>query len=336
MSDNPPVSVIGAGAWGTALAKLLTDQGVSTLIWAREPEVVEDVRSRHENQTFLSGVDLGSDLDATGDLAEAIEWADVIVNAVPTQHVRSVMDRVSDTLAEADVVVTVSKGIELDTLATPSEILAEIGVDPGRIVALSGPSFAAEVATGQPTAVVAAGRSPARVRRIRELLSTAAFRVYSSDDIVSVELGGALKNVIAIAVGISDGLGFGRNTRAALITRGLAEITRLGAARGGDPLTFAGLSGMGDLVLTCTGDLSRNRTVGLAIGRGRKLEEILAETDEVTEGVVTCLSARDLAEGTGVEMPITSEVCAVLHEDKDPLQAVLDLTSRELRDERWA
>ena len=242
---------------------------------------------------------------------------------------------VAETVAAGQLVVTVSKGIELDTLLTPSEILRDLGVAPARVVALSGPSFAAEVAAGLPTAIVAAGADHTEVCRVRDLFSTSSFRVYSSGDIVSAELGGALKNVIAIAVGISDGLGLGRNTRAALITRGLAEITRLGASRGGDPLTFAGLSGMGDLVLTCTGDLSRNRMVGLAIGEGRPLTEVLAGMDEVTEGVVTCLSARDLAVRAGVEMPITHEVCAVLHEDKDPSQALLDLTSRELREERW-
>lgn len=334
MEDPRPTSVIGAGAWGTALARLLATQGVPTLIWAREPEVVDDIRVIHENRAFLAGVDLGPALDATGDLDAALEHADVIVNAVPTQHIRSVLGSAEHGLGGADVVVTVSKGIELDTLMTPSEILTELGVPSGRVVALSGPSFATEVAAGQPTAVVAAGSDQVRVQRVRDLFSTGSFRVYSSPDTVSAELGGALKNVIAIAVGISDGLGFGRNTRAALITRGLAEITRLGMARGGDPMTFAGLSGAGDLVLTSTADLSRNHTVGFAIGQGRNLSDILAEMDEVTEGVVTSRSARELAARVGVEMPITAEVCAVLHDGKDPRRAVLDLMSRELRDER--
>ncbi len=334
MDDHRPTSVIGAGAWGTALARLLASQGVPTLIWAREPDVVHDIRTIHENRTFLAGVDLGPDLGATGDLDEALARAEVVVNAVPTQHMRSVLHHARGALTRAELVVTVSKGIELGTLMTPIEILAELGVPDQHIVVLSGPSFAAEVAAGQPTAVVAAGHDPARVQRVRDLFSTGSFRVYSSHDAVSAELGGALKNVIAIAVGISDGLGFGRNTRAALVTRGLAEITRLGVARGGDPITFAGLSGMGDLVLTCTGDLSRNRTVGLAIGQGRKLSEILAEMDEVVEGVFTSRSATELAARVGVEMPITAQVFAVLHEGKEPRQAVLDLISRDLRDER--
>jgi glycerol-3-phosphate dehydrogenase (NAD(P)+) len=335
VSDRSSVAVIGAGAWGTALARVLATKGVPTLIWAREAEVVAAINERHENSVFLSGFDLGSDLAATGDLDEAFAFGDVVVNAVPTQHMRAVMRQAGEALALTDLVVTVAKGIELGTLLTPSAILEELGVAGDRIVALSGPSFAAEVAADQPSAVVAAGSDAERVRCVRDLFSTSTFRVYSSGDIVSAELGGALKNVIAIAVGISDGLGFGRNTRAALITRGLAEITRLGVASGGDPLTFSGLSGMGDLVLTSTDDQSRNRTVGLAIGRGRKLDDILAEMHEVSEGVATSRSAKALAERLGVEMPITAEVCAVLHEDKDPRQAFVDLTSRELRDERW-
>jgi glycerol-3-phosphate dehydrogenase (NAD(P)+) len=333
VDDRQRTAVIGAGAWGTALARLLANQGVPTLIWAREPEVVDDIRSIHENRTFLAGIDLGPDLEATGDLHEAFERSDIIVNAVPTQHMRSVLQRAGGALRKTGLVISVSKGIELDTLLTPHEILAELGVPVQRVVALSGPSFAAEVASGQPTAVVAAGSDRTRVQHVRTMFATGTFRVYSSHDIISAEFGGALKNVIAIAVGISDGLGFGRNTRAALITRGLSEITRLGVARGGDPMTFAGLSGMGDLVLTCTGDLSRNRSVGLAIGQGRPLAEILAEMDEVVEGVVTSRSAHQLAARVGVEMPITAQVCAVLHEGKEPRQAVLDLISRELRDE---
>ncbi len=231
--------------------------------------------------------------------------------------------------------MSVSKGIEVTTLATPNEILAEVGVAAERVVALSGPSFAAEVAAGEPTAVTVAGIDADRVRLARDLFSTSVFRAYSSPDIVSVELGGALKNVMAIAVGIADGLGFGRNTRAALIARGLAEMTRLGEARGGDGLTFGGLAGVGDLVLTSTGDLSRNRNLGFAIGQGARLADILASTDEVAEGVPTSLAAREMGIRAGIEMPITNEVCAVLHEDKDPRQAVLDLMSRESRDERW-
>lgn len=336
MEHGPPTSVIGAGAWGTALANLLAQKSVPTMLWAREPEVVADVMTHHENRTFLRGFTLDPRLRATEDLDAAIQAATVVVNAIPTQHMRAVLTPLAERLRGAELIVSVSKGIEMETLRTPNEILAELGVPAERIVALSGPSFAAEVAAGQPSAVTVAGVSAEQVRRARELFSTSNFRVYSSPDIVSVELGGALKNVIAIAVGIADGLGFGRNTRAALITRGLAEITRLGVALGGDASTFAGLSGMGDLVLTCTGDLSRNRSVGLAIGSGAKLEAILADMHEVTEGVYTSLAARRLGVRAGVEMPITREVCAMLHEGKDPRQAVIDLTARDLRDEVWS
>ena len=335
MSEQSETLVVGAGSWGTALANLLAGKGVPTTIWAREPEVVESINSSHENALFLPGVPLSPELHATSDLADALGHADVIVSAVPTQFNRELWSGVAGQVPSDRPIVTVSKGIERATLLTPMQILEELGVAPDSIVALSGPSFAGEVAAGHPTAVVAAGRASTAVREVQLLFSVGPLRVYGSPDVVSAELGGALKNVIAIAVGISDGLGLGRNTRAAIITRGLAEITRLCVACGGEPLTSAGLSGMGDLVLTCTDDQSRNRRVGLAIGRGSTLDEVLAGMKEVSEGAATCLAARDLAARREVEMPITAEVCAVLYEQKDPMQAVLDLTSRELRDERW-
>jgi glycerol-3-phosphate dehydrogenase (NAD(P)+) len=260
----------------------------------------------------------------------------VVVNTVPTQFIRDVYQERRPSLASIDLLVSASKGIEVGTNLTPSEIFGEIlppALAMGQ-VCLSGPSFAREVIGGLPTAVSAASRVPDNARRTRDLFSSEAFRVYSSDDLIGVELGGALKNVVAIAAGIAEGLGFGHNTQAALMTRGLAEITRLGVARGGHPLTFAGLSGMGDLVLTCTGALSRNRFVGLAIGQGRRLTEILAEMTMVAEGVKTSQSARDLARSLKVEMPITEQVYLTLYQDKDPRQAVLDLMSRDLRDER--
>ena len=332
MSDN--TAVIGAGSWGTAIAKHLAERGVPTTLWAREPEVAEGVRADHQNPLFLSGVALPEQLHATSDLEEAVGEAAIIVSAVPTQFVRSVFE--GTTLPKAEVLVSVSKGIEVDTLRTPSEILGEAvpGELGANVVSLSGPSFAAEVAAGHPTAVVAASREPDNARRIRDLVSDDRFRAYSSDDVVSVELGGALKNVMAIAAGTADGLGFGYNTRAALITRGLAEMTRLGVARGGHPLTFAGLSGLGDLVLTCTGDLSRNRQVGLELGRGRTLSDILAGTKEVAEGVKTTAAAQELSTRVEVDMPITNEVYRVLYEDKEPRTAMLDLMRRDLRDER--
>lgn len=334
MTDHVAAAVVGGGAWGTALARLLASQGVPTMLWALEPEVVEAISERRENSIFLPGVQLPDALAVTGDLDVAFAMADVVISAVPTQYVRSVFAGHATVLREARAVVSVSKGIEVDTLSTPTEILAEVTPDSLAAVALSGPSFAKEVAADHPTAVVAASRSAENARLVRDLFSTSAFRVYSSEDVISVELGGALKNVIAIAAGISAGLGFGRNTVAALITRGLAEITRLGVARGGDPLTFAGLAGIGDLVLTCTGDLSRNRTVGLEIGKGRKLSDIVTEMETVAEGVKTTLAARALAADLGVEMPITEQVYLTLYEDKDPHRAVLELMGRDLRDER--
>lgn len=328
------VAVIGAGSWGTALAKLLADQGTSTVLWAREPEVAESITVAHRNPLFLTDVDLPLSLRATADLEQALAGADIVVNVVPTQHIREVLSAARQHLARASVVITAAKGIEADSLRTPVEILVELGIPMDRVVALSGPSFAREVAARLPTAVTAAGVDRERTVLVRDLLSTDRFRVYSSDDVVGVEIGGAFKNVVAIAAGISDGLDFGHNSRAALITRGLAEISRLGVAKGGHPLTFAGLSGMGDLVLTCTGGLSRNRAVGLELGRGRTWQQIAAETNEVAEGVHTSRSAHDLGRSVGVEMPIAEQVYDVLFAGKDPGDAVRELTGRSLRDER--
>ncbi len=333
MTDDIAAVVVGAGAWGTALAKHLAELGVPTTLWAREPEVVDAIAAGRENPIFLPGVALPATLEVTGDLKACLETADIVVSAVPTQYVRSVFAG-HDAALQRAVVVSISKGIEVNTLQTPTEILAEVAEGLLAPVAMSGPSFAKEMAAGHPTAVVAASRSAHNARLVRDLFSTNAFRVYSSDDVVAVELGGALKNVIAVAAGICAGLGFGHNSTAALITRGLAEITRLGVARGGDPFTFAGLSGMGDLILTCTGGLSRNRAVGIEIGKGRKLADILGETQTVAEGVRTTQAARALAAAEGVEMPITEQIYQILYEDKDPRTAVFELMGRVLRDEK--
>lgn len=327
------VGVIGGGSWGTALAAHLSAHDVSTVLWAREAEVVEEISSRHRNPLFLSDVDLPATLAASGDLAEVVADADVAVVAVPVQFLRTTLEDL-EPLASAEAVVVVSKGIEAGTLATPHGILVDIGVAPEKIVALSGPSFAREVASGLPSAVVAACQHMARAASVQQLFSRGYFRVYTSDDVIGVEIGGALKNVVALAAGVSDGLGLGDNTRAAIITRGLAEITRLGVTLGGHPATFSGLSGVGDLVLTCAGGLSRNRSVGLAIGQGRSLSDIRAEMNEVAEGVPTCRSARALASSVGVEMPITEQMYQLLYEDKDPREAMRDLIGRRLRHER--
>lgn len=336
MSDHPFTVVVGGGSWGTALAALLAGQGIPTVLWAREPEVVDGINEQSQNPLFLPDQPLPETLRAGSDLDAFLSDAEVIVSAVPTQFIRSVFATRRDHLAQASLLVSVSKGVEVDTLQTPSEVFADVApcATTDGIVALSGPSFAKEVAKGTPTAVVAASRNPANARRTRGLFSSETFRVYSSDDLMGVEMGGALKNVMAIAAGIADGLGTGLNTRAAVITRGLAELARLGVAKGGHPLTFAGLSGMGDLVLTCTGDLSRNRRVGLEIGKGRSLDSIVAETKTVAEGVKTTVAARDLAKKLGVEMPITEQVYLALYEGKAPRLIMKDLMTRELRDER--
>ncbi len=336
MTTEQVVTVVGAGAFGTALARMTALQGIETTLWALEPEVVDSIRSQAENTRYLPGVRLPDSIRVTGALDEAVADADVVISAVPTQYVRAVFGETDSMLAATETLVSVSKGIEVATLQTPTQILIELTGGEGRPVAVSGPSFAAEVAAGHPTAVVAASRDPRQAARVRDLLATPTFRAYSATDVVSVELGGALKNVIAIAAGITAGLEFGRNTVAALITRGLAEMTRLGVALGGDPLTFAGLSGLGDLVLTCTGALSRNRTVGFEIGQGRRLDEILADTTSVAEGVRTTVAARTLAQKHGVEMPIIEQVYLTLYEGRDPRAAVLELMSRSLRDEQDA
>ena len=335
MADHPATLIIGAGSWGTALANLLARKGVPTTLWAREPGVVATIATTRENDLFLPGIRLAERLQATGDLPAALAENEVLVNAVPTQFIRRTYEPLVPLVFDEHLLVTVSKGIEVDTLATPSEIFADVfgGTVASGITALSGPSFAREVAADYPTAVVAASGVAAHSHRVRDLFATEAFRVYSSDDVVSVELGGALKNVIAISAGIVEGLRYGHNTIAALITRGLAEITRLGVARGGNPRTFAGLSGLGDLVLTCTGPLSRNRAVGEALGRGKSLDEILNDMNMVAEGVKTTMAARTLANSLGVEMPITEQVYQVIYEGKDPRIVGGELMTRQLKDE---
>lgn len=292
------------------------------------------IKKARRNPLFLSEIELPEELRATANIEEALHGAVIAVSSIPTQFIRETVEPIADQLAGLDVIVSVSKGIEVGTLLTPIGILDDLLPFALPRVVLSGPSFAVEVASGHPTAVVAAGLDREAVARTQSVFSDDHFRVYASDDVISVELGGALKNVIAIGTGIVDGLGYGKNTRAALITRGLAEITRLGMAQGGNPLTFAGLSGLGDLVLTCTGDLSRNRQVGVGLGRGQSLDQVLAEMDEVAEGVKTTAAAHEMATGSGIAMPITDEVYRILYQGKDPRSSVLDLMGRDLKDER--
>jgi glycerol-3-phosphate dehydrogenase (NAD(P)+) len=333
MAEN--IGVIGAGSWGTTLADLLAKKGHAVTLWAYEPELVSEMAATGINSIFLPGVPLSPRLKFTNSLREAVAGKGLLLFVVPSQVVRIVVREALPHLPGDAVIVSASKGIELDTLMTVSQLYEEL-IPPAlfrRFSVLSGPSFAREVAQEMPTAVVAAAAEAEVARRVQEIFTTPYFRVYTNTDIMGVELGGAIKNVIALAAGISDGLGFGNNTRAALITRGLAEMARLGRAMGARSETFAGLAGMGDLVLTCTGDLSRNRTVGIKLGKGMSLAEILAEMRMVAEGVKTAESARNLAARLGVDMPITEKVYSVLYKEKPAREAVVELMSRDLKAE---
>ncbi|WP_437632142.1 NAD(P)H-dependent glycerol-3-phosphate dehydrogenase [Sorangium sp. So ce854] len=329
------VAVIGAGAWGTALAKLLADKGNPTALWAHHGELAGRIEGERHNHRYLPGVALPASLRATSDLEDALRGAELVLLVVPSHALRDVVREAGPHVPRDALVCSATKGIENDSLMLMSEVLVdELGrdVEP-RLTYLSGPSFAREVAAGQPTTVVVAGKGERETHAVQRMLATDRFRVYSSDDVVGVEVGGALKNVVAIAAGICDGLGLGHNARAGLITRGLAEMARMAAAKGANLLTLAGLSGMGDLVLTCTGELSRNRTVGIEMGRGRKLDEILAGLGHVAEGVKTAKSAYELANKLGVSAPISVEVYRMLYEGKPPQQAVVDLMTRALTKE---
>ena len=327
------ITVLGAGSWGTALAKLLGDAGHDVALWMRSPDQARDMAERHENVKYLPGALLPKNIAPTADLDAALAGAGMVVSVVPSHTVRDTLSRASKSISRETVVVTASKGIEVETGATMAEVLAEVLQKGTPVAVLSGPSFAKETARGLPTAVVVASHDAAAAKSVQEAFATDRFRVYTSDDVIGVELGGALKNVIAIAAGCCDGLGFGHNTRAALITRGLAEIARMAVKLGGEPLTLAGLAGMGDLVLTCTGDLSRNRSVGIELGRGRKLSDILAGMSQVAEGVRTTRSARDLAHKQGIEMPITEQIYKVIYEDKPAAEALVELMTRRLKAE---
>ena len=329
MGEPMRCAVVGAGAWGTALADLLARNGHDTIIWAREADVVDTINGRHENARFLAGFTLDAALRATGDMRAAVADRELIVYAPPSHVLRMVAAQADGAVAPGATLAVASKGIERDTLEIMTDVVAE--AVPGHpVVAISGPSFAAEVASRQPTAIVAASGDVDAAALVQRALSSQEFRVYSHDDVVGVELGGALKNVMALATGILDGLGLGFNSRAALITRGLAEMTRLGVALGARPATFAGLAGLGDLVLTCTGALSRNRTVGVELGKGRSIDEVLAGRETVAEGVLNAQSARALAERAGVEMPIVNAVYRILFESAPVGNAVAELMSRAL------
>lgn len=325
------IAVLGAGSWGTTLACLLVEKGYDVSLWALEKEIADEINHEGRNSIYLPGSDLPAGLKATNDYEEAVKRSRYILNVVPTQFTRSVFRECIKYIHEDSVIISASKGIEQGTLLMVSSILQEISGC--QCAVLSGPSFAKEVIRKFPTAVTLAMHNLDTGLLLQEIFNTNYFRVYTHTDVIGVELGGALKNVVAIASGISDGLGLGYNARAALITRGIAEMMRLGECMGADKRTFSGLSGLGDLVLTCTGPLSRNYSVGLKLGEGMKLSDILASTKSVAEGVATALSAFELSKRHDVEMPIVEQVYRVLYEDKDPAEAVHALMNRALKSE---
>ncbi len=326
------IAVIGDGGWGTALAVLLAGKGDRVTVWGPFPDYVAQVRDTGRNELYLPGVTIPPAVRWTADRAEAVAGADVVVLAVPSKFFRDVAASFASRIPAEALVVSVAKGLDERARTRMTEVADEV-LGAGPCAALSGPSHAEEVARGIPTAVVIACSDPARASGLQSVFMTPRFRVYTSDDVVGVELGGALKNIIAVAVGVSDGLGFGDNTRAALITRGLVEMSRLGCALGAQPATFAGLSGMGDLIVTCTSRHSRNRAVGERLGRGETIEAITASMKQVAEGVGNCAIARAIARDRGVDVPITDEVYAILREGKRPLEAVQSLMTRSAKPE---
>jgi glycerol-3-phosphate dehydrogenase (NAD(P)+) len=335
LKDLAPVGVIGAGNWGTTLAHLLASKGLPVNLWVFEEDLCKTIRATGENSVYLPGYRLHEGVRVHSALDEVVRASRLLIMVTPSHVYRGVVTRMLPDLREDAIIVNATKGIENDTLLTMSGIWKELLPKKSRVrkLCLSGPSFAREVMRGIPTAVTLAGTDLETTRKVQAVLSTERFRVYSSLDVTGVEIAGASKNVIALAAGACDGLNFGHNTRAALITRGLAEISRLGVKMGAHPLTFSGLAGIGDLLLTCTGDLSRNRTVGMQLAQGKKLDEILGGMREVAEGIVTAKSIHFLARKMDVEMPISERVYRVLYEGKDPLLVVGELMQRDLKHE---
>jgi glycerol-3-phosphate dehydrogenase (NAD(P)+) len=328
-------SVIGGGSWGSAFARYLGSIGLETRLWIREEDILREAAATRENTAFLPGFRFPETVSFTGDLRESAASGEIVFIAVPSQFCRAVYTRIAPVLRREQIVVSLTKGFDKLTLMRMSQVMEEVfrpHVRP-RLAALSGPSFAKEVAAGHPTALVVASREPGAAKEVQHLISSLTLRAYTSSDVTGVEVAGALKNVVAIAAGIADALKFGLNTRAALITRGLVEITNLGLALGARKETFSGLAGIGDLVLTCTGELSRNHRVGHELGKGRTLREILAGMRMVAEGVHTTVAARRISRALGVEMPISEEIYQVLYRGKTPKKAVEDLMSRALKAE---
>lgn len=327
-------AVLGAGSWGTAFAKVLNDAGNDVVLWARRPEIADAIRDNHTNPEYFSAYHLGERVTATVDPAEALKDAELVFLAVPSQTLRGNLAGFTPHLDPGATVVSLMKGIELGTTLRMSQVITETsGLPQDRIAVVTGPNLAPEIVAQQPTATVVACVDEEKANRVQKALFTPYFRPYTNDDVVGCELGGAVKNVIALAFGMAHAMGLGDNTKASLITRGLAETSRLGVALGADPLTFAGLAGLGDLVGTCSSPLSRNRTFGEHLGEGMSLEQAQLETRYTAEGVKSCLAIRDLARSVGVEMPITEQVERVCHEGVDPRRAVALLMSREIKSE---
>ena len=336
MSSIQRIGVIGAGAWGTALSKHLAEKGLETRLWAYEREVVDAINGKHENPVFLPGVALPPSLVATGSLVDLIERSEGLLFVVPSHVARPVLRELVRSLPVPIPFISATKGIEEDTLNVMTQVMADV-LPPAMhqdLMVLSGPSFATEVCAGKPAVLCLAGSNEGLVKTFQTALMTSALRVYADSDVLGVQLGGALKNVMALAAGVVDGLALGHNARAALITRGLTEMVRLGVAMGADPRTFYGLSGLGDLVLTCTGALSRNHSVGVRLGKGERLETILGNMQAVAEGVRTAKAALGLARRHRVDMPIVQEINAVLFEGKSCRKAVTDLMERDAKPEK--
>jgi glycerol-3-phosphate dehydrogenase (NAD(P)+) len=330
------VAVLGAGSWGTAFAKVLADAGRSVVLWSRRAEVAAAIQAERRNPDYLSHVELPIQVSATADALAALAGADMVAIAVPAQTLRANLASwvEADAIAPDATLVSLMKGIELGTGRRMSEVIAEVAdVDPGRIAVITGPNLAGEIAMGQPTAAVIAGTDRLRLESVQRAIATSYLRPYTNEDVIGCELGGAVKNVIALACGMAIGMGLGDNTKATLITRGLAEIARLGASLGADPLTFAGLAGLGDLVGTCMSPMSRNRTFGVHLGKGETLDQAQAATKQTVEGVKSCRPIYELAQARGVEMPITEQVVRVCHEGVPPKVAMMALMSRDTKPE---
>ncbi|MCK5514810.1 MAG: NAD(P)-dependent glycerol-3-phosphate dehydrogenase [Deltaproteobacteria bacterium] len=327
------IGVIGAGSWGTTLANLLAKKGFNIALWVYEDDLIQPIATKRENPLYLPGIKISEKIIPTGSLKEVCQHKDLLVNVTPSQIVRQMMQNIHSYLSSQVKLVSATKGIENNTLLTMSGVFKEVLPikDGEQLAVLSGPSFALEVSKETPTAVTIASKNQELAKHLQKVFSTPYFRAYTNSDVLGVELGGALKNVIAIAAGISDGLGFGYNTRAALITRGLAEMSRLALKMGANALTLSGLAGLGDLILTCTGELSRNRSVGIKLGKGMELTNILRDMRMVAEGIKTTKAAYDLSKKMEVSMPITEQVYYILYQNKNPKEAVTELLTRDLK-----